>query len=113
MKMIAGEQTRENIGIVIKEKRVQMHITQDALSEEAKITRTYLNLIEHGKRIPSYAKLKAIADVLGESVVDLIVEAERGEVDPKIKLAYITAKLVEDGDSTKITKMLEFIEKLK
>lgn len=112
MKKVIGEQTRINIGFVIRDKRIQKGMSQAELSKRAHVTRTFLNLIESGKRIPSYDTVQAIASVLDEDVINLIAEAKQGNVDPGIRLAYLSAKLVKSGDPEKLAMMLNFIENL-
>jgi hypothetical protein len=42
----------------------------------------------------------------------LITEAMRGDGDPKLKLAYLLAKLQKSQDDGKLTKLLEFVSSL-
>jgi transcriptional regulator with XRE-family HTH domain len=55
----------EEIGTLIKQRRVLLNIKQSDLAEIAKVGLRYLNDIENGKGNPSIGKLEKILSVLG------------------------------------------------
>jgi transcriptional regulator with XRE-family HTH domain len=112
MNRINGVVTAQNIGLVIKNKRIEKGLSQDELSKRANISRTFLNLVENGHRKPSINTLEVIASKLDKDVSILITEAMRGDGDPKLKLAYLLAKLQKSQDDGKLTKLLEFVSSL-
>ncbi len=56
----------------IEMRRVSLGLSRSALAERAGISREAIRLIEIGVSRPQPATLKAIADVLGCSVMDLL-----------------------------------------
>ena len=67
-----------NVGITIAKLRNKNNLSQEGLSELAKIHRTYLSEIEGGKRNPTLTVLKRIVDSLGFSMSEFfsIVEED-------------------------------------
>lgn len=102
----------KDIGLVIREKRIGKGMSQSALSEQANITRIFLNQIELGRKRPSLNTLEVIADRLNENVVDLINKAKNGDSNPRIRLAYLLGKLIKNGDDEKINRLLQFVHSL-
>ena len=102
----------KDIGLIIREKRIRKGLSQAALSQQANITRTFLNQIEAGNRRPSINTLEVIADRLNENVIDLINEAKSGNGDPRIRLAYLLGRLVKNGGDKNINRLLEFARSL-
>ena len=111
-KIRAYKEAKNNIGLVIREKRISKGLSQSALGEQANITRVFLNQIELGRKRPSLNTLEVIADRLDENVVDLINEAKNGNGDPRIRLAYLLGRLVKNGDDEKINRLLQFVHSL-
>ena len=58
---------RTALGKRIRESRNKLHLTQDALSEKADITVSYLGEIERGEKTPSLEVLVCIAKALDQS----------------------------------------------
>ena len=61
---------------ILEAKRIHRGLSRASLADAAGITRETVRLIEVGKSRPSPATLKAIADVLGCSPLDLLGDAE-------------------------------------
>lgn len=51
---------RGRIGVVIKEKRLALQLTQEKLAFKAEVDKTYLNEVENGKRNISVINLEKI-----------------------------------------------------
>jgi transcriptional regulator with XRE-family HTH domain len=57
-------------------------MTQEDLSERARISVSFLSMIERGERSPHLETLAAIADALEVRVADLFVDGEERGVEP-------------------------------
>ena len=68
-----------SLGRVIRERRESMNITQEELAELTDFDRTYISLVERGKRNLSVLNLQVIASALNQKVSDLLKEAERAD----------------------------------
>lgn len=62
---------------ILREKRLERGMSQEALSELAEVDRTYVGLLERGKRSPGLDAAKKIAAGLNVPLAELIAEAER------------------------------------
>jgi transcriptional regulator with XRE-family HTH domain len=62
---------------IIRQKRLERGLSQEALSELAEVDRTYVGLLERGKRAPGLDVSKRLALALGVPLAELIAEAER------------------------------------
>ena len=112
MKRISGKETKDNIGMVLKAKRIEKGISQSELSQRINKSRTFLNLIENGRRYPSYETFTILANELGEDVTSLLEEARMGKEDPETRMAYLLIKLIKSKDEYKLAKLVEFVESL-
>lgn len=101
---------KKNIGSIIRERRVKKKISQSELASKAGITQTFLSLVEHGKRVPSYEVLHRIAEEIGEKAANLQQEADGAELDTVIKLNHSLKRLLGSGNKKKLTRLLEFVE---
>lgn len=101
-----------NLGRVIRRVRIEKGISQEELSREVGITRTFLSLIENGERFPSYNTLSNIAHCLGKDPGSLIAEAELDSYDEDFKLVSFLTKLIESKDAEKLKKIVDFAKSL-
>ena len=61
------------IGTVLTQLRARKQMTQEELSKKAKVTRSYIALLETGeKKNPSLAILQRLAKALGVPVTELL-----------------------------------------
>jgi transcriptional regulator with XRE-family HTH domain len=61
------------IGTVLSEMRTKREMTQEELSKKAKVTRSYIALLESGeKKNPSLAILKRLAKALAVPIGELL-----------------------------------------
>ena len=102
----------DNVGLIIRERRIRRGLSQRELSQQANITRSFLNQIETGHRKPSINTLEVIADRLNESVGDLIDAARSDDGDPRIRLAYLLARLIKNADDKNVDRLLKFVQSL-
>lgn len=63
-------------GIVIKKYRLERSISQEELAFESGLDRTYISLLERGKRKPTINTLFAISEVLRIKPYNIIKEIE-------------------------------------
>lgn len=69
--MLSEARFKEIIGSNIRMIRLDRNISQEKLSEDCGFYRTYMNLVETGKRVPTSYNLHRIAKVLRVSISDL------------------------------------------
>jgi transcriptional regulator with XRE-family HTH domain len=69
------------LGQAAKARRVQLGLTQEALANDSGLHQRWISNVENGKRNPSYASLRRLADGLSLSASELIARAEQLEGD--------------------------------
>jgi transcriptional regulator with XRE-family HTH domain len=74
---------QKQFGAVIHRKRAAAGLSQEALSEKAGLHRTYVGLLERGKRMPSILVAKQLAEALGTTMAELLAEVDRELVASK------------------------------
>jgi len=109
---IAAVETRRNIGTIIREKRVEKGISQSDLCADAKITQTFLSLIENGKRIPSQEAVNKIATALKEDPKKLLDMATDYDIDVEERLTALFNGLVKKKDKNKMNKLVKLLESI-
>lgn len=67
------------VGRVIRRLREDSGLSQEALAEEAGLHRTYISLVERGRRNISVDALSQIAEALGVYPSRVIAEAEKAD----------------------------------
>jgi transcriptional regulator with XRE-family HTH domain len=65
-------------GRVLRECRIKAAMSQEALALEAGVDRTYVSLLERGKRQPTLGMLFQLAAVLGVSAATLVSRTSAG-----------------------------------
>jgi transcriptional regulator with XRE-family HTH domain len=68
-------------GRVIRNLREQRGLSQEALSELATLSRSFLGEIERGEAIPSLETLQKLSDALGEKLSFVIQQCEQLDYD--------------------------------
>ena len=71
------DNTIKNLGKRIKQIRNKKGLTQEALSGRSGLTKSYISLLEAGKKIPAISTLSGIAVALGMTIGDFF-ESEDG-----------------------------------
>jgi transcriptional regulator with XRE-family HTH domain len=71
------EPLAQQFGAVIRRRREQANLTQEALADRAHLHRTYISLLERGLRTPSILIVKQLAEGLGTTMTSLIADLER------------------------------------
>ena len=61
----------EKLGQEIKSRREQLGLSQEKLADKCGFDRTYISMLERGKRNPSLLNLLRVAQGLGASVSEL------------------------------------------
>lgn len=67
---------QERFGRVIRRRREATGISQEKLAELAGLHRTYISLLERGKRMPSIEVVRVVAASLKTTMTSLIRELE-------------------------------------
>lgn len=63
-------------GRVLRQFRKDINFSQEKLSQESGLDRTYISLLERGLRQPTLTSLLKLAAALGVSMVDLVAKVE-------------------------------------
>jgi len=77
--MRRSDQPQPALGKAIRQLREERSMTQEALAQEAGITVGHMSMIERGYSNPTWATVKAIANGLGVSLIDVTTVAVRLE----------------------------------
>lgn len=67
----------KRFGKVLKDQRTKKALSQDALSADSDLDRTYISQLERGRRMPSIETLFKIAQALGVTASAIIREVEK------------------------------------
>ena len=71
-------------GRAIRKRRVQLGLSQEALSFRAGLHRTYISQIERGIKSPSLRVVAALAEALGTQASTLVEMAEKTALKPPV-----------------------------
>lgn len=69
-------QDEEIFGKILQEKRKSKNFSQEKLAKLTGLDRTFISLVENGKRSPSLSTILKISSALGISPSDLFLEFE-------------------------------------
>ena len=78
--MVKEQTISERFGQVVKSVRERQGMSQEKLAELAEIDRTYVSMIERGKKHPTLEVASRIADALNMRLSEIIRRAERIKV---------------------------------
>lgn len=78
---------QRQFGRVVRRRRLAADLSQEALSEQAGLHRTYVGLLERGLRMPSILVAKQIAEALGTTMAGLLGEVEKEPADEEERRA--------------------------
>lgn len=98
----------KKLGQRIKELRTQRpeRWTQEALAEKAKISVSFLSMIERGERVAHVETLASLADSLGVTLSDLFAgtDADPGEVEDLLRPLneFARSRRLTSGDVEKL-----------
>lgn len=104
------------IGYKIREKRIQLGLTQEELANRCELTKGYISQLENDKTDPSIQTLKLILDVLGMSLgeffkedkYDKVVYNEEEQLD-KVYDSYIQSWLVPNAQNLEMEPIWQVI----
>jgi transcriptional regulator with XRE-family HTH domain len=102
---------KNNVGQLVKKRRIKKRMSQKVLSQKANVCRSYISLIEKGQRKPSYETLKAISYSLNEDM-GALTEACYGKGEPEYQIAYMLENLIKSKDKEKLNQLIEIIKSL-
>jgi transcriptional regulator with XRE-family HTH domain len=82
------------LGQAVKARRHELALTQEALANDTDLHQRWISNVENGKRNPSYASLRRLAEGLGLSASQLLARAEQLEKSgpPSISAASISRR---------------------
>lgn len=72
---------QQQFGNVIRRRRQELGVGQEALADKAGLHRTHVSLLERGKRMPSLQVVKKLAAALETTMASLVGELEPGNAD--------------------------------
>lgn len=64
-------------GVALREQRVQKNLSQDTLAYAAGLDRTYISLLELGRRSPTLDTMTALCGALHVRISDIILRVEQ------------------------------------
>jgi len=73
----------QGVGIVLRNRRAERGLSQEALAELAGLHRTYIGSVERGERNLSLKNICSLASALRLTASQLLSEAERAIAGPK------------------------------
>jgi transcriptional regulator with XRE-family HTH domain len=74
---------QQQFGDLIRRRRKEKGLGQEALADKAGLHRTHVSLLERGKRMPSLQVVKKLAAALDTTMASLMEELERsGNIPP-------------------------------
>jgi transcriptional regulator with XRE-family HTH domain len=77
--MSASPAFQTALGAAVKARREQLKRTQEQLANDSDLHQRWISNVETGKRNPSYASLRHLADALDLTTSELIARAEQIE----------------------------------
>ena len=88
--------TKELLGLKIKEFRKQKKITQEKLAEKLELDVGYISKLEVGRNFPTIGTLEKIANVLDVELYELFKYADIKDKDFKVEINKIYDELSKD-----------------
>jgi transcriptional regulator with XRE-family HTH domain len=68
---------QKRFGQVLRRKRLEVGVSQEALAATASLHRNYVGLLERGQRMPSLLVVQRLANALGITMSEFVSEIER------------------------------------
>ncbi len=101
--------TKELLGLKVKEYRKQRKITQEKLAEIIGVDNGYISKLEVGQNFPSISTLGKIADALGVELYELFHFTKENDKDFKDEIIAIYDKLNKEKQYTlyRVAKAME------
>lgn len=98
------------IGAAIKSNRLLLGVSQAELGMRAGLSREFLSLIEHGRRVPSIVTMSKLAACFDKTTSDLLKEMD--DSDERLELALRLRELVSSGSVEHLRELVEFAQRL-
>lgn len=101
--------TKELLGLKVKEFRKQRKITQEKLAEIIGVDNGYISKLEVGQNFPSISTLERIAEALGVELYELFQFTRRKDKDFKDEIIAIYDNLNKEKQYTlyRVAKAME------
>lgn len=93
-------QTKELLGLKIKELRKQKRLTQEQLAEMLNLDTGYISKLEVGRNFPTIGTLEKIASALDVELYELFQFSTRKELDFKSEITSIYDSLNKEKQYT-------------
>ncbi len=102
-------QTKELLGLKIKEVRKQRKVTQEKLAEILNLDVGYISKLEVGRNFPTIGTLERIAEALGVELYELFQFTRRKDKDFKDEIIAIYDNLNKEKQYTlyRVAKAME------
>lgn len=68
---------KRRFGTVIRKRRLEAGLSQEALAHKARLHSTYISMLERGIRMPTLGVIDSLASALGTTMGSLITELDR------------------------------------
>lgn len=75
---VRSQSLSKEFGLVVRQKREELKLSQEAFAYQCGVHRTYMTHIERGTKMPSILVVAKIANGLNIEVSDLFLALERG-----------------------------------
>jgi transcriptional regulator with XRE-family HTH domain len=69
------------LGTTIRDRRLELELSQEELGKICKLDRTYISGVENGRRNPTMSCVDGIARSLGLTLADLVLLAQPNRAD--------------------------------
>jgi transcriptional regulator with XRE-family HTH domain len=67
---------QQQFGLVLRRRREEAGLSQEALAARANLHRNYVGLLERGQRMPSILVVQQLASALGTTMSELLAELD-------------------------------------
>lgn len=96
-----------NFSLRLKEERLKLHLSQEALSKKLGFAHNYINQLERGKRTPSINALICLSEFFGVSTDYLLKGYEKSICD---NLEMVSSKLTKEERESLATAISKLIK---
>lgn len=100
-----------NLGIRIKQKRIELNLTQEKLAELAKISTPYMGQIERGEKRLSLENFVNIANALNCSTDELLRKSTKNNINARFNEIFNILKNSTDKDLEQVIDILKILSK--
>lgn len=99
------------LGTRIKNKRLELNLTQEQLAETVDLSAVYIGQIERGERKMTIETLVKLANVLNSSIEELLKDSTTTNVNARLKELVNIAKKLDISDIDKVINVIKAMYK--